>query len=164
MTDDSAPTSALGSDSWLGADEYESGSALHTRATNFLSTVKWDVLADIASKHRGGMSCQYEDKFSVGHFNMVRRIVFEDGENWVARVRLPNENMFAGREELEDSKTMEIEVASMKFFRSVSLFLDLTTREHVHLIRSLGVKPLSPFQKSSTIIPLGRTMPALRIS
>ncbi|KEZ39514.1 Protein kinase-like domain [Scedosporium apiospermum] len=117
MTDDSAPTSALGSDTWLGANEYESGSALHTRATNFLSTAKWDVLADIASKHRGGMSCQYEDKFSVGHFNMVRRIVFEDGVNWVARVRLPNENMFAGREELEDSKTMEIEVASMKFFR-----------------------------------------------
>ena len=114
-----ASPSAIGSDSWLGADEYESGSALHDRATKFLSTINWDVLADIASKHRDGMSCRYEDKFSIGHFNMVRRIVFEDSMSWVARLRLPNDDAFAEREALEGLKAMEIEIASMKFFGSV---------------------------------------------
>ena len=86
MTADTTADSALGSSSWLSADGYEPGSALHSRATTFLSTVKWDVLVDIASKHKNGMSCRYEDNFSIGHFNMVRRIVFDDGVSWVARL------------------------------------------------------------------------------
>jgi hypothetical protein len=89
------PFSAVGGDAWLGADEYEPGSPLHTRATDFLKSIKWDVLAGIASKNRGGISCCYEDKFSIGHFNMVRRINFEDGVGYVARLRLPDEGMSA---------------------------------------------------------------------
>ncbi|KAK3381135.1 hypothetical protein B0H63DRAFT_501844 [Podospora didyma] len=86
MAAEASSLSALGSDSWLGVDEYEPGSELYVRATEFLATVKWDLLANIASKHKNGMSCRYEDKFSIGHFNMVRRIVFKDDTSWVARL------------------------------------------------------------------------------
>ncbi|KAK2595514.1 hypothetical protein QQS21_006789 [Conoideocrella luteorostrata] len=108
------PSHALGSDAWLGADEYEPGSELHTRATNFFTVVNWDALSSIASQHRGGESCYFTKNFSVGHFNMTRRIVFEDGTSWVARLRFPNHDTAADREALENSKVMEIEVASMK--------------------------------------------------
>jgi hypothetical protein len=108
---------ALGSDLWLGASEYEPGSVFHVRATKFLASVKWDVLAGIASKLRDDIPCRLEDKFSVGHFNMVRRINFDDGVSWVVRLRLPDIDMFKGREVLTSSKAMEIEIASMKFFR-----------------------------------------------
>ena len=117
MAVDTSPGSALGSGSWLGADEYEPGSALHSRATDFVSNVNWDVLTDIASTHREGMPCRYEGNFSIGHYNMVRRIDFDDGVSWVARLRLPSDDMFAGRQLLENSKVMEIEITSMKFFR-----------------------------------------------
>ena len=124
--------SALGSDGWLGADEYEPDSPLHIRATNFLKTAKWNVLADIASKHRGGMPCCYEDKFSIGHFNMVRRINFEDGVGYVARLRLPDEEMCAEREALAGLKVMEVEIASMKFFGLVSLSRSVVVYEPLH--------------------------------
>lgn len=65
------------------------------------------------------MACRYEGKFSIGHFNMGRRIVFEDGTNWVARVRLPDYASLARYEALEAVKVMEVEIASMKFFSSV---------------------------------------------
>jgi hypothetical protein len=48
MDTEESHSSALGSDSWLGADEYEPDSPLHVRATDFLKAIKWDVLADIA--------------------------------------------------------------------------------------------------------------------
>jgi hypothetical protein len=107
--------STLGSDAWLGADEYEAGSPLHARATNFFQAFKWDVLVGISSKERDGIPCRYEDRFSLGHFNMVRRIKFDDGVSWVVRLRLPDEDMFAEREALTGSRAMEVEIANMKF-------------------------------------------------
>ena len=50
---DASSAPFLGSEAWLGADEYEPGSVLHTRATQFLEAINWNVLAGIASKHRG---------------------------------------------------------------------------------------------------------------
>jgi hypothetical protein len=112
---ESTPRSPLGSDAWIGADEDEVGSSLHARANNFLQTVKWDVLASIASKQRNGIACRYEDRFTVGHFNMVRRVKFDDGVSWVVRLRLPDKDTFAEREAITGSMAMEVEIASMKF-------------------------------------------------
>ncbi|ATY65232.1 kinase-like domain [Cordyceps militaris] len=101
----------LGSDAWLEAGEYEPGSELHTRATNFVKAVNWDALATTASQKRGGISCSFAEKFSVGHFNMTRRLDFVDGITWVARVRFPSTDAATDREALSASKTMEIEIA-----------------------------------------------------
>ena len=106
---------SLGSDAWLNSSEYQPGSELHSRATQFLEAVNWDALLTIASKCRNGMSCSLSSKFSVGHFNMTRRIDFDDGSRWVARLPFPGSD--TDREALSRSKTMQIEVASMKFFK-----------------------------------------------
>lgn len=108
LNSEMAPSSAIGSDAWLGADEYESNSPLHTRAIDFMKTVKWDVLAYIASKHRGGIPCRYGDKFSIGHFNMVRRINFDDGVSCVVRLRLPDKDTDAERETLASSRSWRL--------------------------------------------------------
>lgn len=110
-------SSSLGSDAWLGASQYEPGSEWHTRAINFFKAVNWDALATIAAQRRGGISCTVAEKFSVGHFNMARRLDFVDGVSWIARVRFPSSAAAAAREALSEAKTMEIEVATMKFFR-----------------------------------------------
>ncbi|KAJ5832465.1 hypothetical protein N7474_000776 [Penicillium riverlandense] len=78
-------TEYLGSASWIGADEYEPGGEFHERATTFLETVKWEVLASISSRLRNGVPCEFSETYSIGHFNMVRRIAFADGVSWVAR-------------------------------------------------------------------------------
>ncbi|OAA79292.1 Protein kinase-like domain protein [Akanthomyces lecanii RCEF 1005] len=113
-------SSSLGSDAWLGASQYEPGSEWHTRAINFFKAVNRDELATIAAQRRGEISCNVAEKFSVGHFNMARRLDFVDGVSWVARVRFPSSATAAAREALSEAKTMEIEVATMKFFRSKS--------------------------------------------
>ena len=104
----------LGSNSWLGASEYDSGHELHERATSFYKNVKWDGMTSHASKLRNGIICEFTDRFSVGYFNMVRRIVFGDGINWVARLRMPPAN---GEEETDHYSSLTAEIASMAFLR-----------------------------------------------
>ncbi|KAK3332870.1 hypothetical protein B0T19DRAFT_354543 [Cercophora scortea] len=109
----------LGSASWIGADAYEPGGEFHERATTFLAAVKWDALTSISSGLRNGIPCKFGDKFSIGHFNMVRRIVFTDGISWVARVRLPQlKAVFGDREMLDVVSTFKVEIASMKFLKA----------------------------------------------
>lgn len=118
-----AQDDSLGSASWIGAGAYEAGGDFDQRATTFLATVKWDALASISSGLRDGIPCHFTDKFSIGHFNMVRRIVFDDGVSWVARVRMPELGaVFGERELLSVASTLRVEVASMKFIKYVSAF------------------------------------------
>ncbi len=108
----------LGSSSWIAADMYEPGGEFHERATKFLATVKWDLLVSISSGLRNGIPCSFEEKFSIGHFNMVRRIVFADGISWVARLRLPElKAVFGDREVLDVASSLKVEMASMKFLK-----------------------------------------------
>jgi hypothetical protein len=120
-TIDEDPAALLGSTSWDGADAYEAGGEFHQRATAFFAAVKWDQLVSLSSRLRGGIPCTLEEKFSIGHFNMVRRIVFEDGISWVARLRLPRLGAVTGdRETLDEARTLKVEVASMKFLKYVN--------------------------------------------
>ncbi|KAH9211764.1 hypothetical protein DL95DRAFT_525548 [Leptodontidium sp. 2 PMI_412] len=109
----------LGSASWNGAADYKTGDELHERAIAFFAAVKWDVLASLSSSLRNGIPCEFGEKFSIGHFNMVRRIVFEDGISWVARLRLPLlKAVFGDREALDPASSLKVEIASMKFFKT----------------------------------------------
>lgn len=110
-------TKNLGSASWIGADEYGSDGEFHERATSFLATVKWDVLASISSRLRDGVLCKFSETYSIGHFNMVRHIQFADGVSWVARVKLPE--LFGDRDALDVASTLKVEVSSMKFLKYV---------------------------------------------
>ncbi|KAI9748299.1 MAG: hypothetical protein M4579_007262 [Chaenotheca gracillima] len=105
--------------SWAKANRYEPGEELHNRATQFVKTVKWDLLAFRCAKLRGNIPCQFEEKYSVGHFNMVRHLVFQDGTSWIARLRMPSlDSEVRDSDVLESDQIIKVEVASMKFLRA----------------------------------------------
>jgi hypothetical protein len=109
--------STIGSDGWRNAEEHEPDSELYLRATTFFDSVDWDALISRASSICG-VPCSLSEKYSLGQFNLVRRITFSDGESWVARLRLPAlPSFFGGREALDVKRTLDIEVATMKFLR-----------------------------------------------
>ncbi|KAF5687134.1 hypothetical protein FCIRC_2522 [Fusarium circinatum] len=113
-----APVDLVGSISWIGADAYDPGDELHDRALAVLATLNWDHLLSISSALKNGVPCTFSQKFSIGHFNMVRRIGFTDGTSWVARVWLPElRTIFGDREALDVASTLKVEVASIKFFK-----------------------------------------------
>ncbi|KAI1422021.1 kinase-like domain-containing protein [Xylaria sp. FL1777] len=113
---------ALGSDLWSGADYYSANTKLNIQARKFFDAVNWQALALIATGCRDGIRCSYVDSdgFSVGQFNMVRRLDFVDGVRWVARIRLPPEATSIPLERYDSPRAFEIEIASMKFFKSKS--------------------------------------------
>jgi hypothetical protein len=114
----------LGSDTWFGVDEIEEDSDLRSRATAFLAAVNWEVLTSIASQIRG-VECTLSDKYSLGHFNLVRRLTFADGVSWVVRLRLPDlPDVFGTREAMKAADCMGIEVATMEYIRYVVLSAD----------------------------------------
>ncbi|KAG4272632.1 hypothetical protein FPRO04_10374 [Fusarium proliferatum] len=108
----------VGSTSWIGADAYDPGDELRGRALAVLAKLNWDCLLSVSGALKNGVLCTFSQNFSIGHFNMVRRIGFTDGTSWVARVRLPElRTVFGDREALDVASTLRVEVASMKFFK-----------------------------------------------
>jgi hypothetical protein len=128
MTDENEVI-ALGSDSWTGADDYapsddesddesDVGRLFYQRATSFMAEVNWEALAALSSRLRDNVSCTIRENYSIGHFNMVRRLDFADGTSWVGRLRMPQlKAVFGDREVLDIVNVMKIEIASMKFYR-----------------------------------------------
>lgn len=107
----------LGSDAWLEADDIDEESDLHTRATTFVATIKWEQLKLLASSIRG-MDCELSDKYSLGHYNLVKRLTFVDGASWIVRLRLPQlPSVFGAREAMKAADCMSIEIATMKYIR-----------------------------------------------
>lgn len=69
----------LGSKGWVDGDCYEADDEHGIQARRLFDAVKWDVLASKASSLHDGTQYTYGDKFSIGQFNMVRRLTFDDG-------------------------------------------------------------------------------------
>lgn len=111
------PQPRVGSEAWLGVSDHEPESIYHTRATSFFEAVNWTALLTIASRHNDNIPCKYTGSFSMGHFNMTRRIDFYNGTSWIARLRFPLDAEAAQREALPREKVMQLEVAIMKFLR-----------------------------------------------
>ena len=107
----------LGSDAWLDANEIDEESELHTRATAFVAAIKWEQLKTLASGIRG-MACELSDKYSLGHYNLVKRLEFLDGVSWIVRLRLPQlPSVFGTREAMKSADCMSIEIATMNYIR-----------------------------------------------
>lgn len=113
---------AIGSDLWDNAERYDPDSGLSKEAQRFFDAIDWQVLASIATDYRDDIHCSYSDagKFSVDQVNMVRHLDFVDSVCWVARVRLPPEATPTPLEHYNSRRVFDIEVASMKFLKSVS--------------------------------------------
>ena len=108
---------AIGSEIWQGGNAYTDGSSINLESRKFFESFDWQALASIASKVRGGLSCSYADRFSMGQFNMVRRLNFDDGVSWVARIRLPPEASAAELSKYDSRRAFDIEIAAMHFFK-----------------------------------------------
>ena len=107
----------LGSDAWLDANEIDEESELHTRATAFVAAIKWEQLKTLASGIRG-MACELSDKYSLGHYNLVKKLEFLDGVSWIVRLRLPQlPSVFGTREAMKSADCMSIEIATMNYIR-----------------------------------------------
>ncbi|KAL9620174.1 MAG: hypothetical protein Q9160_005289 [Pyrenula sp. 1 TL-2023] len=115
------PNNLLGSDSWTGASAWDSDDELHERATTALGAINWNAILTKSSSLRDGLPCAFAEKFSVGHFNMVRRITFEDGISWVARIRLPLlKGEAVNGDFLGNPRYLKSEIATMRLLRSRS--------------------------------------------
>ncbi len=154
---------SLGSASWNGAADYETGGEFHERATAFFAAVKWDVLISLCSSLRNGIPCEFGERFSIGHFNMVRRIIFEDGISWVARLNLPSlRAAFGDQEVLERPLCLKVEIASMKFLKYVMIGLRLGCVDLMSPRK--GPRPLSLFQMCTAIALIQPMTSAPRMS
>ncbi|KAJ5109266.1 hypothetical protein N7456_005941 [Penicillium angulare] len=89
MTPSTSNKVNVGSASWLGADGYDKDSEFAQRANRFLRDINWDRLKEICCE-LGDSQCQLSEKFSIGHFNMARHVLFDDGKSWIVRLRMPN--------------------------------------------------------------------------
>ncbi|KAJ8131444.1 hypothetical protein O1611_g2185 [Lasiodiplodia mahajangana] len=104
----------IGSAAWIGAEPYNHEHTEHIH--RFLRTIKEYALRAYASSLRCNQPCKISSEFSVGTCNLVRKIQFDDGEEWIARLRMPP---MSG--EVEDKilvrSEMESELATMELVR-----------------------------------------------
>lgn len=108
----------LGSDTWLQADDFDEESELYIRATQFFEKIDWNNLISIASNLRV-KKCELSEKYSLGHFNLVRRLTFTDGVSWIVRLRMPElPSVFGMREAMKGTDCMGIEIATMNYLRT----------------------------------------------
>lgn len=106
----------IGCESWVGVDDYLQESDFYNRAVKFLEDIDWQDLVRICSSQRDGIACSLSDNYSLGQYNMVRQIKFDDGKLWAARLRLPA--LEEGRVDyLDTANAVSSEVASMKFLK-----------------------------------------------
>ncbi|KAJ6784278.1 hypothetical protein PWT90_10466 [Aphanocladium album] len=105
-------TIIVGSDAWTSGKGHRDEYAV--RIVQFLKYTRKQRLCEYASSLRDGMPCTVAAKFSVGRFNMVRKLRFEDGVEWVARMRMPP---IWGDDEPSLDVAMSSELATMAFVR-----------------------------------------------
>ena len=105
----------MASSHWVGAEQYEEENPLHERAEAFLRQVDWDVLVQSCSEAHRNIRCRLHENFSLGHFILARHVIFEDGEEWIARLRLPDiPAVFGLRELLDVESIMKSEITATK--------------------------------------------------
>ncbi|KAF4417969.1 protein kinase-like (PK-like) protein [Fusarium austroafricanum] len=63
---------------------------IRSRAKLFLKSINWPGLEEFATTKRNGIKCTILPDIGLGYNHMVRIIEFEDGDRWVARLKLPS--------------------------------------------------------------------------
>lgn len=103
----------------VGSQQDEEGGPLQERAEAFVREVNWDALGQICSETRWNVGCRLHENISVGHSNIVRHVIFEDGEEWIARLRLPDRSggVFGQRKLLDVESIMKSEIAATRYIR-----------------------------------------------
>lgn len=102
---------------WIGdyCDEESELTYVHT---------DWDALKVEAKTLNGGRECEYEGRYHQGGRHIVRRLLFADGDQWLARVPIM-QTLFNPFEEgvmewswgIKEKHEMESEIATMTYVR-----------------------------------------------
>lgn len=82
-----ADSLSVGSAAWTGGEEY--AGEYSERINQFTDQINQKALLGYASALRGNRPCTISREFSVGNFNLVRKTQFDDGVQWIARLRMP---------------------------------------------------------------------------
>lgn len=98
----------VGSETWTGGEQY--GDAYSARIQYFQTSFSQSALLAHASSVRGGVACRLTDKFTVGSFHFVKKIVFDDGVEWIARLRMPSIEEFEENGEKAEASRTEAEI------------------------------------------------------
>lgn len=103
-----------GSAAWTGGREYQGEYA--ERIRHFLAQIDEQAVLDYASALRDNQtSCNISSEFSVGNFHLVRKITFNDGLEWIVRLRMPP---MPGQKSTSISRLdMQSELDTMEFVR-----------------------------------------------
>lgn len=112
----------FGSAAWTSGEEY--GGEYAARINRFTNRIDEKALLSYASSLHGDRPCTLSPEFSVGSFNLVRKIQFDDGVEWIVRLRMPpildDGNAVAAPPAQETiSLDMQSELATMEFVRLV---------------------------------------------
>ncbi|KAF1960332.1 hypothetical protein CC80DRAFT_544786 [Byssothecium circinans] len=105
---------------WTSGAEY--GGEYAKRINQFNDKINQRALLTYASLLRGSRPCTLSPKFSVGSFNLVRKIQFDDGVEWIVRLRMPpipdqGSGMASPPTRERMLLDMESELATMEFVR-----------------------------------------------
>ncbi|KID81986.1 Protein kinase-like domain protein [Metarhizium guizhouense ARSEF 977] len=112
----------LGNVSWkgVGGDAEEYAERIH----KFIDKIDNKALESYASSLRGNQPCKISTDFSVGNFNLVRKIQFHDGVEWIVRLLMPPVPVAGQLVETVSAKarekrllSMQSELATMEFVR-----------------------------------------------
>lgn len=102
----------IGSDAWIGADDYDAPRT--KRIVDFMAAANEKALKSYASSLRNHQSCNISDKFSMGTTHLVRKLQFDDGVQWIARLRMPRLNGSTTNRK-QDLSEMRCELDTVEF-------------------------------------------------
>jgi hypothetical protein len=104
----------VGSAAWTGGREYEDEYA--ERIHRFIEQINEQAVLDYVSALRKDQEqCTISPEFSVGNFNLVRKVKFDDGVEWIVRFRMPP---MPGQDNTPISlQDMQSELDTMEFVR-----------------------------------------------
>ena len=73
---------------WNGLSSHIEDSPYGQWVQGFLDRINWEALCQYASKLHDDEDCTISPQFTMGGRHMVRRVQFQDGTRWIARVRI----------------------------------------------------------------------------
>jgi hypothetical protein len=101
---------------WEDLMALETGNERQQHAGQFFKAIRWDAVRHAASDLRNHCACELESSIGLGGRHMIRVLRFEDGVNWIARLRMTSEDSSVAQE----AERMQREIDCLNFVKQRS--------------------------------------------